>query len=400
LVIIEEEQKWTYKSEKAQRYHARDTAEVLCRESHSKLVLGTGTPSLEAWAKVKGGQFHLATLDAGFSQPRVDVIDLTAATPSALYPFTPPLVEAIRERLAKHEQIILFLNRRGLASALLCFECRRRLLSPESQLPYTLHEDDSGKQLLVDHTTGITAPIPARCPSCGGADLRPIGAGTQRIERIVHSLFPSARLLRADRDVLHHPREMQRLLAAMERGEADILIGTQTVLKGLSLPRVTLAAVIVSDIGLSLPDFRAGERVFQCLCRLSQWSAESARRQVLIQTFCPLSPEISFGAQGAIEAYLDQELCVRFSTGYPPAEQMVRIILRGENTPQRAQLLSAHVQEVTRKRGTSVKVSCAPTFFGGGRIWQVLLRGSDLQKVLKELDLTGVSIDVDPIECL
>ncbi len=317
-----------------------------------------------------------------------------------LYPFSPTLIEAIGTRLDRGEQTVLFLNRRGTASALLCLQCRRRVVSPESQLPFTLHTGRDGKPFLLDHTTGTVAPVPAQCPHCASVKLHSVGAGTQKIELLLKRLFPAARLLRADADTMQEPGDMRRLLTAMRGREADILLGTQSVVKGLDLPEVTLAAVLIADIGMSLPHFRAGERIFQLLTQLTGRSGRSKPGEVIIQTFRPDSPEIVAAARHETEKYLDTELKLRIYSRYPPASRMVRLIARGEDCEKRARKLYVDCMREIALNRRDVKCSTAPTFFGGGKVWHVLLRGEEPRAVLAGVDLQGVSVDIDPLETL
>src|SRR3989344_45704 len=389
LVVLDEEHEWTYKNEQTPRYHARETAEALCRFSKARLVLGSATPSLESWSRAKAGLYHLARLPERYKNqplPSVRIIDLADVSFGQLYPFSPPLIKAMEERLERKEQSVLFLNRRGISTALLCLNCRRRVVSPESPLPFTVHERRDGSQILVDHSTGLTAQAPSMCPHCKSPNLRAVGAGTQRIEHIVAKLFPKARILRADSDTLTKPEEMRELLDTMKRGDADILLGTQSVVKGLDLPNVTLAAVVLADVGLSLPHFRAGERVFQLLTQLVGRSGRSKPGEVIIQTFRPEAEEILRAARHEVEPYLEQELKLRTATGYPPTNAMVRLILRGPDAKTRATALSAKL--LTQSQG--IAIGCAPTLFGGGREWHILLRGKDAKSLIRELRLEDV----------
>jgi len=399
LVILDEEHEWTYKNEQTPRYHARETAETLCRFTGSKLILGTATPSLEAWSRAKNDTYHLTRLPNRYENrpmPQVRIVDLGTVQFGSLYPFSPPLLAAIEERLQRGEQSVLFLNRRGIASALLCLECRRRVVSPESQLPFTVHHSGQGKPYLLDHTSNLKCDLPKECPACGSANLRAVGAGTQKIEHILTKRFPNARLLRADSDTLTHPEHMRLLLKKMHEGQADILLGTQSVVKGLDLPGVTLAAVLLADIGLSLPHFRAGERIFQLLTQLTGRSGRAKPGDVIIQTFRPDAPEVLFAAKHETEKYMEQELKLRLHAGYPPATQMIRLLIRGENPAEHAKKLSQEIQKVN----PDLKMGCAPTIFGGGRVWHILLRGDSPKDILTHLDLGGVTVDVDPVECV
>ncbi len=403
LVVIDEEHEWTYKNEQTPRYHARDTAETLCKYAGAKLVLGSATPSLETWARTKNGQYHLARITKRYKDqqlPTVRVIDLATVKFGNMYPFSPPLLEAIQQRLDKGEQTVLFLNRRGIATAILCLNCRRRLVSPESQLPYTVHRDGRGNPYLMDHFSGVTANIPARCPHCQSVDLMPVGAGTQRLEELITMRFPNARLLRADSDTLKHPEQMRLLLKKMREREADILLGTQSVVKGLDLPEVTLAAVLLADVGLSLPHFRAGERVFQLLTQLTGRSGRAKPGDVIIQTFRPTTLEVVAAADHKTEEYLETELTIRTTLNYPPASDMIRFLISGVTPNVRAKKLQQDLQVLIAKESLNASVMCAPTLFGSGSVWHVLLRGSHIRELLAKLDLSEVIIDVDPIDCI
>ncbi len=401
LVILDEEHEWTYKNEQSPRYHARETAEALSAAAGATLILGSATPSLESWARAKSGRYHLARLPSRYKDmplPDVKVVDLATVQFGSVYPFSPSLIDAIRVRLERKEQSVLFLNRRGVATALLCLQCRRRVTCPESQLPYTLHLTGRGRPYLLDHTSGLIADVPAECPHCHSVNLHPIGAGTQRLEILLQRLFPTARLLRADSDTIQEPEQMRELLRAMRANEADILLGTQSVVKGLDLPNVTLAGVLIADVGLSLPHFRAGERVFQLLTQLTGRSGRAKPGEVVIQTFRPDAPEIQAAAKHETEKYLDTELKIRLYSGYPPASRMVRVMFRNERADVRAKALHGQALAAVSRLGSDTRVSVSPTFFGGGKVWHVLLRGADPLKVLDDLDVTDAAVDVDPME--
>lgn len=399
LIIIDEEHEWTYKNEQTPRYHARDTAEKLCSAFGAKLVLGSATPSVETWKRAKDGSINFVTMPERFRSaalPVVKVVDLAHVEFGNDYPFSNTLTEAIDDRLARGEQSVLFLNRRGSATSLLCLDCRRRVVSPDSNLPYTVHRGSGDTLFLMDHTTGATAEMPVSCPGCLSVRLRPVGAGTQRIEDILKRKFPKARLLRADSDTLTGAEAMRHVLDSMLGNNADILLGTQSVVKGLDLPNVTLAAVLIADIGMSLPHFRAGERVFQLLTQLVGRSGRSKPGDVIIQTFRPDALEVKAATFHTTEAYLDQELSTRRASKYPPYAEMIRIILRDPDAKPRAKALAS----VLAARSKNLAIHSAPTLFGGGREWHVLIRGDDPRSVLSGVDLSHAAIDVDPVDCV
>jgi primosomal protein N' (replication factor Y) (superfamily II helicase) len=363
--------------------------------------LGSATPSLESWVRAKNGRYQLTRLPARYQDqplPDVRVVDLATVEFNNMYPFSPTLIEAIKVRLERKEQTVLFLNRRGIATALLCLQCRRRVTSPESLLPFTVHHTAHGRPYLLDHTSGQIADVPPLCPHCQSPKLHAVGAGTQKIELILQKLFPAARLLRADSDTIQHPEEMRTLLRKMRDREADILLGTQSVVKGLDLPEVTLAAVLIADVGLSLPHFRAGERVFQLLTQLTGRSGRRKPGEVIIQTFRPDSEEVKSAAKHETEQYLEKELKIRLYSGYPPASKMIRILFREDDAERRAKRAQGEALAAVSALGAECKVSVAPTLFGGGKVWQVLLRGPQPEILLPSMDLSDAAVDVDPVE--
>jgi primosomal protein N' (replication factor Y) len=399
LVIIDEEHEWTYKNEQTPRYHVRETAQVLCKEFGAKLLLGTATPSIEAWYRATSTkEYTLARLDDRYGDalmPLVKVIDLAHVEFGDAYPFSNTLFDAIGDRLQKGEQSILFLNRRGIATSMMCMDCRRRIVSPDSNLPFTVHRRGESVY-LQDHTTGAIAQVPEICPGCDSANLKPIGAGTQRVEDIVTKRFPHARILRADADTLKRPEQMRELLSKMLSNQADILLGTQSVVKGLDLPNVTLAAVLIADVGMSLPHFRASERTFQLLTQLTGRSGRKKPGEVIIQTFRPDAIEVKMAALHLTEAFIDLELKIRESADYPPVSDMVRLISRGPDAAE----ISKTVYESLLKHPEGHSIGCSATLFGGGKEWHILIRGKDPKSLLEHVDLSSVVVDVDPIDCV
>ncbi len=403
LVILDEEHEWTYKSEQTPRYHARETAEALCKHSGATLVLGTATPSLESWSRSESGRYEMLKIGeryGGAQFPAVRIIDL-AEVEGNLYPCSPALLQAIQERLEKKEQTVLFLNRRGLSAGVLCLDCRKRLLSATSQLPYAVHRDQySGRPYLLDHVTNQRADLPAKCPHCGSVRLHPVGTGTQKLEELLGRLFPSARIARADGDILAKPEDMRDLLKKLEAGEIDILLGTQMVAKGLDLSNVTLAAVLVADIGMSLPHFRAGERTFQLLSQLTGRSGRHTPGEVIIQTYRPDAQEVVAASQHRTEDYLRSEMEIRTMLGYPPASDMIRFIVPAPNAANIAGALKEAISAKIAATKSTAHVFASPTFYGGGAEWHVILKGAGIRELLDGLDLENVTTDVDPMDLL
>jgi primosomal protein N' (replication factor Y) (superfamily II helicase) len=420
LIIIDEEHEWTYKNEQSPRYHVAKVSEMLC---DSRLILGSATPSVDSWYRAKQGDYQLVELPeryGGASLPSVQVVDLAQVDFGPYYPLSPTLVNAIRTRIDRHEQCVLFLNRRGFATSLLCMDCRYRFEDSETNLPYTVHhrrkspitnhQSPTNNQstitnsqtgpYLLSHHTGERIDIPDKCPKCGTANLREVGAGTQRIESLLEELFPSARILRADADTLKSPEQMRVLLESMKSGRADILLGTQSVVKGLDLPKVTLAAVLLADVGLSLPHFRAGERVFQLLTQLTGRSGRSQPGEVIIQTFRPNALEVELSARHDVRTYLERELEERKKVHYPPDTELIRFVFSGDDARSRAKSFYNNLKNPYKLQATSYKLSCVPSLFSGGKVWYVFLRGKGVRNILKRLPKFEGVIDVDPVECL
>ena len=392
LVIIDDEQEWTYKSEETPRYLARPVAEKLCNFASAKLVLGTAVPSVDVFAKTLSAEYAVVRSPTK-ARGETRIIDLGDTKFGDFYPFSPLLMRAIAERLQRGEQSLLLFNRRGAGTALICEDCRRRVVSKDGNVPLTVHEDPRGTPFLIDHATGAHAGVPAVCPSCKSPRLKIIGAGTQTVEDILKTMFPAARILRSDSDVAS-PEETEKMLRMIREKKADILLGTRSILKSMELPTVTLAAVLLSDTGLSIPDFRAGERVFQTLAQLLHLHADRPGSTVIIQTYRPDAPEIALAAKGDDERYLQEEASLRTIMGYPPAVRMVRLLLRGADAKQRADMIAADIKKALPK-GAAVSVGTA---FNDQRLWHILLRAPDPHAILRQIDLRSAVVDVDPLE--
>ncbi len=396
LVILDDEHEWTYKNEQSPRYHTRLTAEVLCKSSDAKLVLCSATPALESWKHAVGQspRFSLVHTDEPSpTAPVVRVVDLAQETAGKQYPLSAPLIGALEKRLKNGEQSVLLINRRGSATGLLCLDCRKMLTSARTTLPLTVHMID-GRPHLVDQHAEEVLPVPEQCPHCRSARLHAIGAGTQRVEATLKKLFPKARIARVDAETLEQ-ESIGSVLARAEAGDIDILVGTQPVVRAAELPKVTLGAVLIADIGLSLPHFRAGERVVQHIGNLLRRVPEQPGAEVILQTFRPEAAEIALSAKRAIPEYLDAELTLRAEAGYPPITQMIRLIIRTGGESKAHELV-----ERANKSNPEECVAWAAAPLPGKRKgkWSVFLKGKAPRTALSTMDLRGVSIDVDPIE--
>ena len=321
VMIIDEEHEVTYKQDSNPRYHAREVAILRAQYNQAALVLGSATPSLESRARAgKGVYQHLRLTQRAnplATIPEVQVIDFRDYIgQNETSNFTPPLLEAIQDRLAKKEQVVLMLNRRGYSSFVMCRECGTVDTCPNCDISLTLHMDT---KTMNCHYCGFSKDIPQNCPNCKGHSIRYYGTGTQKAYDELAELFPQARILRMDVDTTRKKGSHQALLDQFGRGEADILLGTQMIAKGLDFPNVTLVGVLNADTALNLPDFRSSERTFQLLTQVAGRAGRAEKAgQVLIQSYNPQHYAIRFAKDQDYEGFYAYEMGIRRQLGYPP----------------------------------------------------------------------------------
>lgn len=344
LIIMDEEHEGAYKSELSPRYHARETAVKLAEMNHASLVLGSATPSLEAYTKALYKEYRLYRLaerakkDSHMAQ--VQVVDLREELKSGNRSiFSEALKRAMEERLDNQEQIMLFLNRRGYASFVSCRSCGKAVKCPHCDVTLTLHY----KNRLKCHYCGHEIPMPKQCPVCGSSYIAGFGTGTQKIEAMVRQLFPQARILRMDLDTTSQKGGHEEILSKFAEKEADILVGTQMIVKGHDFPNVTLVGVLAADLSLYSPDFRCSERTFQLL---TQAAGRAGRGQkagnVIIQTYSPDHYSISCAASQNYESFYYKEMAYRQALHYPPVSQLLSVLMSGKDE----KLLNQAVEEM------------------------------------------------------
>ncbi len=343
VVIVDEEHEGSYKQGEAPRYHAREVAMVRARHEGAVVVLGSATPSLESWERVERGRavrLVLPARAAGARLPRVAVVDLRAVRQAALAaraphaPYdpalgvlSPALHAAIGDRLARGEQALLLLNRRGYAASLQCHACGDVAGCPHCSIALTYHRVPEG---LVCHYCQHQQVVPSRCPRCGEATLRRQGLGTQQVERLVIERFPGARVARMDVDTTSGKWAHARILDRVAAGEVDILLGTQMIAKGLDFPNVTLVGVVDADTGINLPDFRAAERTFQLLSQVAGRAGRGAKGgEVIIQTRLPACHAVRHALQHDYLGFVREELAARRSPAYPPYLALANVVVSG-----------------------------------------------------------------------
>lgn len=332
LIIVDEEHEQAYRSEVMPRYHARETAQERARLSGALLVLGSATPSLEAYYRAKQGMYGLVELTkravTGSRLPHVDVVDLRREMRQGNRSiFSRRLEELMRERLRQKEQIILFLNRRGYAGFVSCRSCGKAIKCPHCDVSMTLHQDGS----LICHYCGYRSSRLTRCPACGSSYIAGFGLGTQRVEQMTKALFPTARVLRMDLDSTSGKEGHERILGEFRQGNADILIGTQMIVKGHDFANVTLVGILAADLSLHTADYRCAERTFQLVTQAAGRAGRGQRPgNVVIQTYLPEHYSIQAAAKQDYALFYREELRYRRLLQYPPVGSMMALWVSSE----------------------------------------------------------------------
>ena len=333
LIILDEEHESTYKQEDTPRYHARDVAIWRSQFHHCPVILGSATPSLESFARAKKNVFALLTLSKRAKQqslPAVQVVDMREELHSGNRSmFSTALADAIQARLERKEQMVLFLNRRGYSSFVLCRDCGTVVQCKNCDISMTYHRST---ETLKCHYCGYEEHVPTECPECQSEHIRFFGTGTQKIEAEIHKVFPEARVLRMDVDTTRQKGAHERILDDFGAGKADILLGTQMIAKGLDFPKITLVGVLSADTSLNLPDFRAAERTFQLLTQVSgRAGRHDLPGEVIIQTYTPEHYAIQLSKEQHYEPFYEQEMTMRHKFAYPPFYYVVLIQVSHED---------------------------------------------------------------------
>jgi primosomal protein N' (replication factor Y) (superfamily II helicase) len=417
LIVVDEEHESTYKQEEAPRYHARDIAVVRARIEKCVVVLGSATPSLESYYNATRGKYKLLTLNQRVDQcqmPLMRILDLRQERrkQKAAAILSDKLRKAIADRLEKREQTILFLNRRGFSTSLLCSNCGDVRDCPNCSVALTFHRHVAR---LNCHLCGHTAAVPKKCPACGQDALIYYGFGTEKVEATVAQLFPNAAVCRMDADSMTRKAAYRDALRNFRAGKIDVLVGTQMIAKGLHFPNVTLVGIINADLALHLPDFRAGERTFQLLTQVAGRAGRGdIPGEVFVQTYTPFSPSIQFARHHDFAGYFDQELEFRERCDFPPFKHAILITIRSPHEG-RAKLSA---ETLVRR----LKEALAPEFILGAATpapleklqgqfrFHILIRGDAiirLSRLVREtLDKLPfpedvvVAVDVDPYQLL
>ena len=363
LIIIDEEHEGTYKSEQTPRYHARETAIARAAMEGASVVLGSATPSMEAFYKAVTGEFRLLRLPERAKQramAHVTVADMRKELEKGNRSiFSDALRSLMEDRLKKKEQIMLFLNRRGYAGFISCRSCGHVVKCPHCDVSLSSHRN--GK--LVCHYCGYEQPMVTSCPECGSSHVGGFRAGTQQIEELLLREFPQAKVLRMDMDTTKQKDGHEKILAAFSSGEADILVGTQMIVKGHDFGNVTLVGVLAADLSLYADDYRAGERTFQLLTQAAGRAGRGEKAgEVVIQTYSPEHYSIVAAAKQDYEQFFQEEMTYRALMGYPPASQLMAVLVsckEEELLETACHYLKAYAETCCKKcerAGTSVQL--------------------------------------------
>jgi primosomal protein N' (replication factor Y) len=336
LIIVDEEHEHSYKQEESPRYNARDVAVVRARDERAVVVLGSATPSIESYHNALSGKYRLLNMTARVDDqklPVVRVVDMRMETRKNKGPgiFSQQLAESIRQRLETGQQTILFLNRRGYASSMQCPKCGYVAGCPNCSVSLTYHRKD---QLLLCHICGHRRGAPNVCPEpkCASPEIRFSGIGTEKVEETLGLLFPKARIARMDSDVMRRKEDYRRVLGEFKLGKIDILLGTQMIAKGLHFPNVTLVGIVQADMGLHMPDFRAGERTFQLLTQVSGRAGRGdVEGEVVVQAFTPYHPAIQYARRHDYVGFYEDEITSRRELSYPPFSRVAMLTFKSKD---------------------------------------------------------------------
>ena len=417
LLILDEEHEWTYKQHDASpRYHARDVAIQLGRLTGAVTLLGSASPDVVSYHRGRRGEYRLRALpdrlvrrrDGSVTAaplPDVEIVDMRDELRDGNAGiFSRTLQSEMESCLGAGKQAILFLNRRGTASQMQCRSCGYRIICRSCDVPLTYHR---AMQRLLCHYCGRRRRMPRACPECLGYRLSFYGIGTQSVAEETERLFPGARVLRWDRDATRYPREYEATLSAFRNGEADVLVGTQMIAKGLHLPGVTLVGVALADVGLSIPDFKSSERTFQLLCQVAGRAGrgeESGR--VVFQTYQPENYAIQKAAQQDYEGFYRAEMRYRREHNNPPFSRLIRLTYSHTNNAtceSRAIRLAQELRSARRESDMANIEALGPTppyppRLRGRYRWHIVLRGRDPRALLDMVSIPqGWSVDVDPV---
>lgn len=420
LIVIDEEHEGSYKSDSNPKYNAREIGELKCNIENCKLVLGSATPSIETYYKCKKDKFKLISIKNradGAIMPEVEIVDMREELLSNNKSiFSKSLHKAIEDRLIKKEQIILFLNRRGHSTFVSCRKCGFVFKCNNCDISLTYHSE--GRK-LVCHYCGSKHYIPNICPKCGSKYVKYFGIGTEKIEQEINKIFPSAKTLRMDFDTTRGKNSYEEIYETFKNGEADILIGTQMVAKGLDFKNVTLVGVIAADLSLNLPDFRSTERTFQLITQVSGRAGRGEKAgKVVVQTYNPENYSVKYACSSDYDNFYKEEIDIRYTMDYPPFSDLLLINMSSKNENiliKSIQNVGIYLKNMLEKNDTIKMLGPCPCQISKIKElyrWQIIFKGKitrefgeNMRKIVYDLlkDVYNdirVSIDVNPSNLL
>lgn len=359
IIIVDEEHEPAYKQDETPRYHGRDVAVYRAMLNNAVCVLGSATPSVESWVNAASGKYTLDRLTRRVDDRKLPVIQVIDMRKEILKrrgatTLSDVLAEALKLRFEQREQSILFINRRGFSSSMICKECGFVAECKHCSVAMTYHRTD---ETLKCHLCGEEKQAPVRCPDCGSPQIRWRGFGTQKVEDIVKRIIPAARVVRIDTDAMSRKNRFRELLSEFRLGKIDVLVGTQMIGKGLDFPNVTLVGLVDADLSLHVPDFRANERTFQLLVQVAGRAGRGdLAGEVIVQTFTPHAMPIQFGRQADVDGFLEEEVKMRKQYGYPPFRHLILQTFRGPNAEKVAYFAEHWTRKVVEAAGDTVEI--------------------------------------------
>lgn len=415
LIVLDEEHVESYKQDNPPFYHAREVAIFRSEIEGAKVVLGSATPSLETKARAMKGVYGYCLMNKRINAkplPLTKIIDLRDKNnkSSESNKLSKPLLEAIKDKLDHHEQSLLLLNRRGYWTAIGCPKCGYLFVCPSCGGNLTYHTED---EMLKCHHCGYVTLFPKACPSCGNSSLRRVGYGTERVVKEINDLFPEAKVARLDSDIGKISHSLEEVIHNFKEGKYDILVGTQMIAKGHDFPFLTLSAVVLADIGLSLPTYRAAERTFELIAQAVGRSGRSSKEGIaMIQTYNPHHYAITYGAKQDYESFYLKEMQERKISQYPPYVYLILLIFSSKNENKVAEAALDFKKEIENKNFPSLKVigPITPYFAKENGKWKrtLLLKFKNreviegfLREILEKYSSFGgvnIQINVDPLD--
>ena len=409
-IILDEEQDMSYKQDESPRYHARVVAEIFARRHEALLVLGSATPSLESYARGRGGELTLLSMPERIGSqplPKVRAVDMREELRRGRRTvISLPLRELLTETLARHEQAIIMLNRRGYATFIMCRSCGAVITCAQCSLPLVYHAN----RTLVCHHCDLRAPVPEICPQCGSRYIKYFGSGTEKLEEELRQLLPEARIVRMDRDTTGRKLAHKEILTKFRRRDFDILLGTQMVAKGHDLPGVQSVGIVSADASLNLPDFRAAERCFMLITQTAgRAGRHGARGEVIVQTYNPEHYAVKTAIRQDYEAFAEQELALRRELFYPPFSRLVKLLFHDPNRERvwnEANTFAASFQNTFAGRAGCMVIGPSPALIEkerGAYRFIVLIKTdalAEIQEFLRERSIhlrDDIAIDMDPV---